>query len=412
MNFSLLNTCLLIVFVIGHIELLVTIVNRVHGLRIPQSVLTQVRHAHDLLIPLFPPVLFWFVGISGPGLILGGAWTDLSVGWQAYLTVCAMGFAGFVVSWCRHGWQCWQRANYEVHCRTIDIAAEIGECPQGDGYHSYLAKVPGNEIYQIELTEKEAFLPRLPAACDGLSILHISDLHFHGTPDRRYFDYLFDHLTEWEPDLVVFTGDLLDEQRLTDWLPTTLGRLDAPLGRFFILGNHDWYLEERSIHKAIEELGWINVAGRTFDLQHENHKIVIGGSEMPWMAKHPNFSQSPEEEFRILLSHTPDNFNWSRSHDVDLMLSGHNHGGQVVLPFIGPVYSPSIHGVRYAGGTFRKPPTLMHVSRGISGRYPLRLNCKPEATLLSLRAGVKRPRRESMAVAVSDSATVGEVPAI
>jgi predicted MPP superfamily phosphohydrolase len=72
---------------------------------------------------------------------------------------------------------------------------------------------------------------------------------------------------------------------------------------------------------------------------------------------------------------------------VDLMLSGHNHGGQVVLPIIGPVYAPSRFGVQYAGGVFWKDPTLLYVSRGISGQHPLRLNCPPELTKLILRAG-------------------------
>ena len=71
---------------------------------------------------------------------------------------------------------------------------------------------------------------------------------------------------------------------------------------------------------------------------------------------------------------------------VDLMLSGHNHGGQVVLPGIGPVYAPSRFGVRYIGGVYWENPTLLHVTRGISGQYPLRLNCRPELTKLILRS--------------------------
>jgi predicted MPP superfamily phosphohydrolase len=86
-----------------------------------------------------------------------------------------------------------------------------------------------------------------------------------------------------------------------------------------------------------------------------------------------------------LLSHTPDHLAWARSHHVHLMLSGHNHGGQVVLPIIGPVYSPSLSGCRHAGGEFFEDPTLLVVSRGLAGRHPLRLGCRPEITKLVLR---------------------------
>jgi len=105
------------------------------------------------------------------------------------------------------------------------------------------------------------------------------------------------------------------------------------------------------------------------------------------MGRHPDFSAQPDDAFRILLSHTPDNLPWARKHAIDLMLSGHNHGGQVVLPVVGPVYSPSIHGVEYAGGVYDEPPTLLYVSRGISGRHPVRWRCRPELTKLVLKSG-------------------------
>ena len=68
------------------------------------------------------------------------------------------------------------------------------------------------------------------------------------------------------------------------------------------------------------------------------------------------------------------------------MLAGHTHGGQVRLPWIGAIVAPSRHGVRYASGTFFEPPTVMHVSRGLSAEKPLRWNCAPELTKLTLRS--------------------------
>ena len=73
--------------------------------------------------------------------------------------------------------------------------------------------------------------------------------------------------------------------------------------------------------------------------------------------------------------------------DVELVLAGHNHGGQVCLPLIGPVYSPSRFGIRYASGDFQVGSTLMVVSRGLSGRHPMRFLCRPELTRIILQAG-------------------------
>jgi predicted MPP superfamily phosphohydrolase len=93
-----------------------------------------------------------------------------------------------------------------------------------------------------------------------------------------------------------------------------------------------------------------------------------------------------DRPFRILLSHSPDQFGWAQRWDFDLMLAGHTHGGQFRLPWIGPFLTPCWHGVKYSCGTFVEGPTVMHVSRGISSELPFRLNCPPEINKIVLRA--------------------------
>jgi predicted MPP superfamily phosphohydrolase len=76
---------------------------------------------------------------------------------------------------------------------------------------------------------------------------------------------------------------------------------------------------------------------------------------------------------------------WAQQHHIDLMLSGHVHGGQIRLPVLGSVFVPSRYSRKYDCGTFFEAPTVMHVGRGLSGQHPLRFFCKPEVTRIVLR---------------------------
>ena len=118
-------------------------------------------------------------------------------------------------------------------------------------------------------------------------------------------------------------------------------------------------------------------------------KIVLAGNELPWHGPAAEMDYAPihtfdGSNFRILLAHTPDQLGWARHFDVDLMLCGHTHGGQIRFPPLGAIFSPSKTGVKYDYGFFHKSPTSMHVSRGVSGQEPLRWNCPPEISLLIL----------------------------
>ena len=221
-----------------------------------------------------------------------------------------------------------------------------------------------------------------------MRILHLSDWHFEGTITREYFERVSEIAAYETVDLVLFTGDLLDNPSCLEWLPTTLGRFSAPLGCWYILGNHDWYLDADEARRQLNALGWRDATSGIHSIPYRGGQLCLAGDETPWMGQAPEFplrlaaNSLTTPEFRILLSHTPDNIERARRQGVDLMLSGHNHGGQVILPVIGPVYSPSLSGCRYTGGAFWRSPTLLHVSRGLSGRHPLRWHCRPEITVL------------------------------
>jgi uncharacterized protein len=381
----LLNLLILLLIVAGHTELMVMLVNRVDALPVARPKLKRFRVAEDVAILSFPFILLGFVGFGGAAVLLGGKWSEVSWPWMVYFGLSGVGLVCLLASIVR--WWTRQAPVVQIsnHSRSVDIAQTLGYKPYGKEAKRWQTSLPGNQALEVQVSDKRYALPRLPREWHELSILHLTDSHFIGSLDRPYFDEITRLSAEMRPDLIVFTGDLLDDLDLLPWLPATFGRLTAPLGCYFTLGNHDWFYGAEEIRQEFARCGWQNAAGRSIVVEHCGHRLEIAGTERPWMGDHPEWDKAGSD-FRLLLSHTPDHIEWAREHSVDLMLSGHNHGGQIVLPVIGPVFAPSRYGVRYASGAFWSDPTFLYVSRGLAGRHPLRFNCPPELTRLILES--------------------------
>ncbi len=198
-----------------------------------------------------------------------------------------------------------------------------------------------------------------------------------------FFKAIVRQAAELRADMIVITGDIVDEVELFDWIPQTLAQLSAPLGVYFVLGNHDQFTGAASqLRQMLTTAGLIDLGSHCHHFEHSGVEIILAGNELPWFSPAPDLgdcpSRSPDNsQLRLLLSHSPDQLNWARRNDFDLMFAGHAHGGQIRIPLVGPIFCPSRHGVKYASGTFYAAPTLMHVSRGLSAELPLRLNCPP-----------------------------------
>jgi uncharacterized protein len=271
---------------------------------------------------------------------------------------------------------------------TIDVAKELGSPPYGDGESLRMARLPFNDIFHVDFTTLELALPNVPASWDGLSLLQISDLHFYRTPAREFYDYIVRHcLADGPPDLLLITGDIIDDDALIAWIEPVLKPLIERSSAFAVLGNHDWWQDFAGVRSELRRLGVHVVSNAWEQIEVRGEKLTVIGHEGPWFRPGPDLSACPTAGFRLLLSHTPDNIRWARRNGVSLMLSGHVHGGQVRLPLFGSIFVPSIYSRRYDTGTFHEAPTLMHVGRGISGKEPLRFRCRPQVTRIVLRSG-------------------------
>jgi predicted MPP superfamily phosphohydrolase len=230
-------------------------------------------------------------------------------------------------------------------------------------------------------------LSRVPAAWDGLTILHLSDLHLCGTPGRTFYQQVLDHaLKPGVPDMVALTGDVVDSFHHHRWIIPLVGRLKWRIAAFAVLGNHDLYHEPKLVRRRLQRLGFRVLGNGSETIDVRGQPLVVIGNETPWFRPAPDLSKVPAEPFRLCLSHTPDNFDWAQRNGIDLMLAGHVHGGQIRLPGIGPLFVPSRYSRRYDCGQFAAGSTVMSVSRGLSGGEPLRYNCRPEITRIVLKS--------------------------
>jgi predicted MPP superfamily phosphohydrolase len=376
----------------GHMVFWVGLVNRAHGLGINRKWVDALTLVCIAMFGIMP-------------IAVGAALAEPLLGWRFQVrpaaTTAAWAYAAACASYCiiaaLQRWQ-WHRGSarhgpvLSNHSTRINVAAKVAESLAAPGMVSWLCRLPGNQALHLHAQVKELAIPRLPLEHDGLRIAHISDLHMSGRIARAYFERMAEEVNCCEPDLVAITGDLVEWNTCLDWIPHTFGRLRAEGGVYYVLGNHDRRVDQARLRAGLADAGLIHVGGRWLQVTVRNTPLVLVGNEVPWFRPAADLRNCPARDasgrpLRIVLAHSPDQFDWARANDVDLILAGHLHGGQVRLPILGAITSPSLHGVRYASGTFREGNTVMHVSRGTSSLTPIRWNCPPEIAILQLRPG-------------------------
>jgi predicted MPP superfamily phosphohydrolase len=370
---------------LGHLVLMIGSHNWFYGQNWPKGSGDVVHLVHALLVLAFPAACLLTFGWN-----LGGLFDPASLSGEVaplvlYAWLCvpaALVWLPAVTAWrlYRHD------PSSEVRTEVVDVSRHLGKRPVGEGHHAFLGRLPRTEIFHIEYVERTLRPARLPAALDGLTILHLTDLHFHGTPDRDYYRVVLDRCAAWRPDLVAITGDIADSDIHHRWIVPLLGRLRWNVAAFAILGNHDHRYDVKVIRRRLRRLGMQVLENSWAQMTVRGEPLVVVGHEGPWLLPAPDLSGCPQGPFRLCLSHTPDNAAWARRHGMDLVLAGHVHGGQIRLPVFGSLLVPSRYGRRYDCGTFALGSTLLHVGRGLSGEHPVRYNCLPEVTLITLRA--------------------------
>jgi predicted MPP superfamily phosphohydrolase len=266
------------------------------------------------------------------------------------------------------------------------------------------------EPYLFRLSTKRV---PLAAGTPALTVLHISDTHMRAS-SKRLRAWLEDlpKLLEATPDLVLATGDLIEDDSGIEPVLECLARIEARLGRFYVLGSHDYYQSQFKpptkyldpttgkhparradvdrLQAGLCEDGWIPLLNTTFLLESPYGRIRLAGVDDPYIKRHRtgHIERASEDVLAIGLMHAPDVVGEWFEADFDLVVAGHTHGGQVRIPGIGALVTNSSLPTAFARGLHRIGNGCLHVSPGLgTGRYsPIRFACRPEATLLRLEA--------------------------
>ena len=251
------------------------------------------------------------------------------------------------------------------------------------------------EASQIRVMRQTITLPRLPKAFAGKTIAILSDFHHGPFVGLRFIREAVDLASSLKPDAFALLGDFAN--RGTD--PTVelpqcveaVSKLRAPFGLFAVAGNHDHQLEGKEFGEPVALSPLTDMTNRAECLTLAGQNLWLAGVDDILWGK-PNLKKAlsgiPENEPVILLSHNPDQAEMYPDERVDLILSGHMHGGQVYLPVCGAPWVPSMYGQKYCSGLVQGPASPVFVSRGVGETgIPLRMNCPPEINLLTLVRG-------------------------
>jgi predicted MPP superfamily phosphohydrolase len=252
-----------------------------------------------------------------------------------------------------------------------------------------MARMAFSEPFMLALERQQIYLRRLPKPLDGLRIVHLSDFHYGPLVNPSHLERAIEAANNLRPDLIALTGDYISHDRsYAAPCAELVGRLRARYGVFAVLGNHDHWTDAELIADLFRAEGIkvllnegmrIDLNGESFWLAGVNDTMV-GLEDLPLA-----LAGSGENEMKLLLAHNPIILRRAARAGVDLVLSGHTHGGQVTLrPEKNLSGRPRRRLLRGLG---RRGNTQIYVTRGLGTVVlPIRYGCPPEISLLEMRS--------------------------
>ena len=257
------------------------------------------------------------------------------------------------------------------------IATTVGSATAGITYGAAF------ERHRIGMTSTALPVAGLPRALDGLRISLITDIHHSRIVPASDVEQAIELAMSARPDLIVLGGDYVTfgDRAFVGPVAELLGSLQAPHGVFAVLGNHD---DDRDMAAALAAKGFTVLKDQRTQVTIRNETLTLAGIRF-WTRRAENIARvvNGAEGTVLLLAHDPRRLVEAANLKVPAVLSGHTHGGQIILPGVGAIARrsfPVLSGLGQLGDT------SIFVSRGVGTIYvPVRINCPPEVALLTLR---------------------------
>lgn len=251
------------------------------------------------------------------------------------------------------------------------------------------------ETYRLEVKHYTFTAPDVPAAFDGLQIAFITDVHRSGFFTQGRIERIADRVNHLEPDLILLGGDYVYGS--TSYEAScfeALSRLRAPLGTYAVLGNHDYGVHDSrggdltQVLSAIAKTEITLLQNEGVWLERAGERIRLGGVADLWgdePALDPVIAGTSADDLVVLMSHNPDYAEELPPGAVDLVLSGHTHGGQVTFFGLWAPHVPSEYGQRYRTGLVEDDAATVIVSNGVGTIFPpVRFFARPQIVVVTL----------------------------
>ena len=247
------------------------------------------------------------------------------------------------------------------------------------------------------IVRKEIALRRWPARLDGFTIALLSDFHYDPYFSVHPLRASIDIINELHPALVALTGDFVSVPSFgkhakaasaAEPCAQLLRQMKAPYGLWAVMGNHDVLTDSHRVTNSLGSVGIQVLDNRSVPIEGNGARFWLSGVDDVLEGSadlDATLHDIPANESVVLLAHEPDYADYVARYPVDLQLSGHSHGGQVRVPFVGPLWLPDL-GKRYVWGLYKIGGLTLYTNPGLGTvGAPVRMNCPPEITLLTLR---------------------------